>query len=546
MYYFPCMARRLPMALALVTAMLLIGCRRQAAAPQSSKSTSSGLAGKDQVLPDTLLDSAIHLLQSNKRSPAAHQIAAQRLNQYLAKIHSDGQSLVQPLSVDMRTTLAARLTAQQLVDVESAQFDRGDSLHMEGCFLLRDVVKHVISESSTSLAKAEALFEWVTRNIQCVPAQESPPVYVSPPLALLVGRAMDMERAWTFMELLRQARVESVMTATMSRAGPTGPATLTPWLPAALIDGELLLFDTTIGLPIPGPGGKGIATLRQVLEDPNLVIALDLDAERRYRVRPEQLAHVVLLLESTPTYWAPRMNFLQDRLSGENRAVLWSDLVAFSLRLRQATTQELDQELWALPRLVNDEQQKPEYAEVVFGTREQPITPLTPYQHFTLADARMLHLQGNMREAIPLYMSNRVRLDDWIAQDRNRVGIRSLAAFASRQDPPLREVVERVTSNITKLYESVREDCTYFIGVAKYDQHELPAAVNWLDKSYLEKHPEGRWASSSHFHLALCALAQHDDAVAIEHFTAPISSPQAYGNLLRARRLGWNPESRPE
>ncbi len=40
-----------------------------------------------------------------------------------------------------------------------------------------------------------------------------------------------------------------------------------PWLPALVSDGELYLFDCRLGLPIPGPDGKGVATLRQVVAD---------------------------------------------------------------------------------------------------------------------------------------------------------------------------------------------------------------------------------------------------------------------------------------
>ena len=41
------------------------------------------------------------------------------------------------------------------------------------------------------------------------------------------------------------------------------------WLPAVLLDKQLYLFDTELGLPVPGPGGQGIATLAQVRGGPS-------------------------------------------------------------------------------------------------------------------------------------------------------------------------------------------------------------------------------------------------------------------------------------
>ena len=44
---------------------------------------------------------------------------------------------------------------------------------------------------------------------------------------------------------------------------PKSPDGLRPWIPALVSGGNLYLFDTTYGLPIPGPKGQGIATLAQ-------------------------------------------------------------------------------------------------------------------------------------------------------------------------------------------------------------------------------------------------------------------------------------------
>ena len=49
------------------------------------------------------------------------------------------------------------------------------------------------------------------------------------------------------------------------------------WLAALFANGQLYLFDTQLGLAIPGPDGKGVATLAQSLKDDALLRKMDLE-----------------------------------------------------------------------------------------------------------------------------------------------------------------------------------------------------------------------------------------------------------------------------
>ena len=67
------------------------------------------------------------------------------------------------------------------------------------------------------------------------------------------------------------------------------------WTCAVLIDKKLYLFDTRIGLPVPGADGRGVATLDEALTDPCVLDRLDLpgpvalrDESRRLLAQPEQ------------------------------------------------------------------------------------------------------------------------------------------------------------------------------------------------------------------------------------------------------------------
>ncbi|MBI3463716.1 MAG: hypothetical protein HY000_11770, partial [Planctomycetes bacterium] len=478
------------------------GCNKKSGAVDTNASSS----GQDSIAPDTLLLSAVELLQSPSRSQASYEIAADRLNKYLENSRGSGNSPIAPLSEEMRGFLTRAVPARRMPLIDREQFLFSDALHLENCFLYRDIAHHVTAALRNDWAKTEALFDWVVRNVQLPSADDPARLPVSPRVVFLTGRGSEQERAWTFMELLRQVDIDSVMLGYPELVSDSKTKRTVTWIPGVLLDESLYLFDTTLGLPIPGPGGKGVATLRQAMEDPTLLTALDLDHDRPYPVQAEQLKEVVVLLESSPSFWAPRMRFLQERLSGKNRAVLWSDLPGLQKRAKQAVGQETGVELWALPFGVDENSRgDKEYKNQI----EQMLMPILPY-----LEARLAHLRGAFGDAIRVYMRNRTA-------------------------PPAKI---DAAPQMRQYYERMREDSTYFLGQVKFEQEEYGPAIEW-GRRYLQRYPSGDWVVSVNYLLGRCAEAQEDSAKAIEYFTVPNPGPQGLGNLLRARRFGWKPES---
>src|SRR5262245_38308025 len=206
----------------LVALMVIGGCTRHPAASVAPTSqptaASTSQTSEPQVSNDTLLDSAVQLLQATKRSPTAHQIAAQRLNQYLAKARASGESPVHPLGAELKAALTGRLSPQQIQMIEMEQFDRPDAIHLEDCFLLRDAARQATAGKRDEMSKTLAVFDWVVRNIQLTRLQDAASVPMAPRMTLLLGRGTEAERAWTFMELLRQVDIDSVLLATIEKA----------------------------------------------------------------------------------------------------------------------------------------------------------------------------------------------------------------------------------------------------------------------------------------------------------------------------------------
>jgi len=467
----------------------------------------------DEVAPDTLLDSAIEIVQNAKfdsKSFERYQIVSQRLNQYLAKSQGTKGDIFSPVPINLRRLLGRGLKPEQFEQLDRQAFDLTDMLHLETCFLNQGIVKHIAANARGDRAVAEAIFDWVIRNIQVLPIAELPQYRVVPRVSLLLGMCSEQERAWIFMDLLRQAGIDSVFLSTVEQGADAKTDGYSPWAPAAFIDDELYVFDTLLGLPVPGPGGNGIATLRELLLDRSLLKGLEPDAEHPYRVRPEQLDRLIVLFESSPLYYTPRMSFLQSRLSGGNRAILWSDMVQLIGRVTEYLGEETTLDLWRMPAAVHyNNLRNREYVDQISKMMAHIAVPI-PMAEIAM-ESRIAHLRGNLDEAIKGYLMTRNPLPSYLSANEQ----------------------------IVELHGWIREDSTYFLGLAKFEQRELETAATWLGKSYLEKHATGRWVSSARYNLGRCAEARNDAALAIESYTAESTSPQAAGNLVRARRLGW-------
>lgn len=132
----------------------------------------------------------------------------------------------------------------------------------------------------------------------------------SPYVTLYTGRGTALARGWVFLELARQAGLPGVLLAATTNDEGKDIGEPRPWLPAILVEGEWYLFDPQLGLPLPGPEGRGMATLKQLLAEPKLLRQLDREGYE-YPLKAEQLAGLVGLLDVSPQSVTLRMRQLQ-------------------------------------------------------------------------------------------------------------------------------------------------------------------------------------------------------------------------------------------
>ena len=123
---------------------------------------------------------------------------------------------------------------------------------------LRDVGRWTQGDSFDDVARATALFDWIVRNVQL--DADSAALPYRPWEVLINGHGTAEQRAWVFALMARQLGLD-VVVLEVPDANPPAAGKSKFWLPALLSDGKLYLFDTRLGLPIPGKDGQGVATL---------------------------------------------------------------------------------------------------------------------------------------------------------------------------------------------------------------------------------------------------------------------------------------------
>jgi hypothetical protein len=231
----------------------------------------------------------------------------------------------------------ATLPAEQkaaFANLDAAQFTVEDGRLLQEAVWLRDISRRAAGAGDT-LAQASMLFEWTVRNLQLETSKSMLGIRQRPWQALVSGRATADERAWIFVLLLRQLNTDAVALAFPPFPGEPGQASSHSWEDVAAVavraENAWYLFDPALGVPIPGPDGKGIATLAQAQENPAVLRQLDVaksegdadpEAPYVYPYSSEHAKQAIALVEATPINLSQRARRIELQLAGANRIVL--------------------------------------------------------------------------------------------------------------------------------------------------------------------------------------------------------------------------------
>jgi hypothetical protein len=204
------------------------------------------------------------------------------------------------------------LRPEDVEEVTAVMSRPADALYLGQCVLLRDVAEQLRLGGLPPRERAERAFAWVIRQVLLQGGGDDKP---RPPQTVLEqGAGTAHERALVFLGLLQQLDLAGCMVACPGDS-PNRPRF---WIPGVLVPegkaDKIYLFDTRLGLPLPGPDGKDIATLRQVREQPAILERLSPDKQHAYDITPAQASKAEVYLVLPPSAMAPRLKYLEEQL----------------------------------------------------------------------------------------------------------------------------------------------------------------------------------------------------------------------------------------
>ena len=107
-----------------------------------------------------------------------------------------------------------------------------------------------------------------------------------------------------------------------------------------------------------------------------------------------------------------------------------------------------------------------------------------------------------------------------------RPGNQQIAEALVGMPPPQADATKR-------LYEQMKEDSTYWLGLLTLNEGEAETAVDYLERMTLQAHPDGPWTDAARSNLARAKLALGERAEGVKILRED-TSPQRFGSRLRA------------
>ncbi len=447
-----------------------------------------------------------------------------RLNQWTVQEKPEIAWTPDPLLEKLAPPLRNLPEMQRLDTLQFA--DPDDGWFLQEAVWLRDISKTARADKFDDVDVAKQLFDWTVRNIRLLPPVSASDVRHRPFETLLLSRGTAIERAWIFILLARQQGLDVVFLGIEEAED----GAVQPWLPALLSGDQLYLFDTELGLPIPGPQPGGVATLAEVVADPGLLRKLDLDEEHPYPATSENLQHVVAYVEGMPQSLSRRMAVVESRLVAEQRLKLMSPGSALAERVAKLPN-IARVELWPVPfEVLLAASQRDEKAQNA-ALRETVIYQAMP----SLKRGRALHFKGDYDGddgAKAQYLAAR-QSDEFI----EKYTLPPNVAEQYLKQGYSAQAIARLEAAQSLMMRDAKQAASYWIGLTFYDQKDYANAIDYFQNRTLAVKPETAWADAARYNLARTYEASGDTAKAIALYEADTKSPQSHGNRLRAKWL---------
>ncbi|MCA9246808.1 MAG: hypothetical protein KDA42_06820 [Planctomycetales bacterium] len=386
-------------------------------------------------------------------------------------------------------------------------FGSVDARRMQEAIWLRDAGRWAAAGTYNDLAIGRRLFDWTVRNIRLQEDTWPGGKFNQLWHTLLYGEGTARQRAWAFTQLAKQqgliAVVLSIERTDDNQAEPPEPDF---WCVGLLADDKLFLFDTRLGLPIPGAVDDSVAALDEIVEDPSLLRQLDLP-ETPYPIANEDLKRVVAQIPATAFSLSRRAATLESQMTGRERVAI--SLTPSSLAEKLSAQPLQATRLWDYPIATLRARQEMSPERRAEESRQFLVFAVMP----ELWKARVLYFQGEFFE-----------------------GPETLALLRKSRPPTQAIQAQGADSVGAHLMGLARGHATYWLGLIAVEQHKFDVASDFLERRTLAVEEAKSWHDGARYLMALACEADGKSKLAIEYLTGD-NAAQLQGNMLLARRL---------
>jgi len=448
---------------------------------------------------------------------AAMEQIVDRLNQWMTSRNPDADWQYDPLIETLPEPLRLFVDLRGL---DRTTFDDFDGRQLQQAVWLRDVASWARGPQRDPVAIAHSLFDWTVRNLQLETRQSLQGRHQLPWHAVLIGRGTAEERAWVFSLLAAQEGLDVVVLGVEA-----SPGNVRFWLPALLHDGDLYLFDTRLGLAIPGPGGEPVGTLAQVVDDPSLLDRLDLPGAEyaEYPVSAADLERTVALVVSSPLSLSRRFRVFEENMAGTSSMAVSVNPSELAERLQQNPAVHAVR-LWTYPYASLEALLAMPRALRAIAGEEFLSIALRP----KLYKGRVMHLQGkfDFEKIRELYGKEIARGYD-----------NESAKFYYGQVRPADSQIEQLGDPVRKMvFTTTKQHASYWLGLLAFDDGDWDVAEDFFLNRTIRAAGESPWIRGARYNLARTYESSGQESEAIRLYRQT-DSPQSHGDRLRAKWL---------
>lgn len=327
----------------------------------------------------------------------------------------------------------------------------------------------------------------------------------------------------------------------------------TPWCIGLAVGGKYYLFDTKLGMPIPGEKIGTIATLADVRSNPELLESLDLTVdeslkdETKYWVQPDDLAKLKAKLFVTPEGISNRISQLESKLTGDSRLKLASRPEEIIARLPKIDGVEFG--VWDIAfkthqfrGAVREALAKASYDDVLRNKVMWHYRDEAYVDGFEMyRTARSKYFNGLFETVRNDGISNAIELfyimiykDETIAKLGTDTDLQFRMGILREANQSSAEFGSEISGRQAQM-KLVRRDAGFFLAHCHFDNGNFGTAINWAER-LRDKPDSERWKDGVEYLRGRSYEARREYKEAAEVLKND-DSLQFHGNLIRARML---------